>query len=214
MNHGQVIVIGSTHTDKGVCTSEALHQILCKIEPEYIFLEAQPEDYQKVLNGQLEDSLETTTIKKYVNEYTAKHIAVDLNEMPNREKYRKLMNTFNTNSESSRVLGEYNALCEKYGFEYLNSLQADQMQDYINFLESDIVKVINHPEMSVMYDEFKSLTDRRESHWLSVVNEYHAKYNIETSVLLIGAGHRISLREKVLTLKPTNNINWNFEYFR
>ncbi len=215
MEGSKIIVIGSTHSEKGVCMSESLYQILCEIEPDYIFLEANPSDYKKVLEGQLQDSLETTAIKKYVKDYDTKHIAIDLSDMPNRESFRKLMNTFSNNDEYNKVLTEYGSLSQMHGFKFLNSAQADQMQDYVGFLESDIVRMINHQEMSVLYEEFKSLTTQRESHWLSTVNEYHSKQNIETSVLLVGAGHRITLKEKLQVLNPLDKSspNWIFNYF-
>ncbi|TCL13843.1 hypothetical protein EV198_0675 [Roseivirga ehrenbergii] len=209
----KIIVIGTTHSEKGRCTSDSLYNILKDIKPQVLYLEAKPIDYKKVLKNQLQDSLETQAIKQYLMTQTLNHHAVDLNDMPSREKFRKMLNTFNRNPEYQRVMDEYNDLCHFHGFKFLNSANADQMQDYLNFLESDIVKSINNKELTDIYNEALDLHTSRENHWISKITEQQAKTEFQEGVFLVGAGHRVTIKEKLDLLKQST-IHWDFEYFR
>ncbi|MCO6360635.1 hypothetical protein [Roseivirga pacifica] len=212
----KIIVIGTTHSEKGRCNSDSLYHILNDIKPQVLYLEAKPIDYEKVLNNQLQDSLETQAIKQYLKTHTPDHLAVDINDMPSREKFRKMINTFINNIEYQRVNDEYNELCHFYGFKFLNSSDADQMQDYLHFLESDIVKSMNIKELTDTYNEAFDLHTSRENHWISKITEHQAKSEFQEAVFLVGAGHRITIKEKLqkLDLLKQSTIHWDFEYFR
>ncbi|WP_339607595.1 hypothetical protein [uncultured Roseivirga sp.] len=211
----KVVVIGSTHSEKGICTSDMLYKALERIQPKCIFLEASPEKCRQVFKGQLRDNLETKTVKKYLTKYKSDYIPVDLNSLPSREKFQKMMNTFNNNPEYYRVLTEYNYLSGLWGFEFLSSPEGDEKQDYLNFLESDIVRIMGNEELLNMYKEWSSLNDMRENQWISKINEYHSKNEVNITVFLVGSGHRVRLMEKIKNrgLNEKSKPLWNFYYF-
>ena len=156
-----ITLIASVHSEYGFCNSNELYNIIQQIAPDVIFEEIPSNKFDAIYNSLLSDSLETYTIKKYLQKYPIDHFPVDLesNEM-NDQQFRTDLNTmfygFNQhNSEYNSVSNQHIFHTEQFGFPYLNSNYCLEILDHKKKLEAEILKDINLEKFSQTYSRWE-----------------------------------------------------------
>ena len=72
-----ITIIATGHKESGICNSDELLTIIERIAPDLIFEEVPPHKFEGVYKGTVTDSLETMTIKRYLDEHPIDHFPVD-----------------------------------------------------------------------------------------------------------------------------------------
>ncbi|WP_293297582.1 hypothetical protein, partial [Pedobacter sp. UBA4863] len=214
-------LIATRHQENGLCTSDALYQIIEKISPDVIFEEIPPSKFEAVYKGLRQDSLETRTIKRYLSRYPATHFPVDAETDEITDKfikndYRVMVNLFVNYSI------EYRDLCikrqlssEEKGFSYLNSNEWTYLSKRIDILEEQIVNSLNNDTLNQRYKEWLNVLDIRNDEMIRNIYKCVKFNECKNGLFLVGVEHRRQIIDKIHLLEKHSHskINWNFNYF-
>jgi len=109
MQRCSITLIATRHKEIGRCTSNELYQIIEQIAPDVIFEEVPPSKFDAVYKGLLHDTLETHTIKRYLEKQPTAHVPVDaeIDEVTDtftESDYNVMVNIFGRHSSEYRSL--------------------------------------------------------------------------------------------------------------
>ena len=214
-----IILIGTGHYEVGLYNSDELLKIIEEINPEIIFEETNRRQHDPVYAGVREDTLETHTIKRYLQINPIEHLPVDLDTDPSIEGpivngYSQLCNFFKSKSpEYDHLSNQILQLAFKFGLPFMNSGQCRAIREQIMFLEKTFLKRINHPQFYEVYNNWLDLHDRRENEMIKNIYNNIDGYN--NALFLVGAEHRQPLINKILKFEANHEmkLNWVFDYF-
>lgn len=210
----KVIVIGTTHTEVGLCTSDELTKIIEDISPSIIFCEAAHEVFDEMLKAN--DDFNTPEIKvlrEIIHKGIIEVIPIDVNENPFDRRLEAMFELF------EKHIKEYSYASEiqfneafRLGFSYLNSEDSDQIHRDKSAMEKNFVERAKNGQLSKMHIDWLEWNDKREKHWIDEIHDYLKKYKTSNALLLVGSAHRIGLMEKIKKLLNSNEFipNWDF----
>ncbi len=103
MQRCSVTLNATRHKESGQCTSNELYRIIERIAPEVIFEDVPPGKFDSVYKGLRHDSLESHTIKRYLERQSIAHVPVDadLDEITDvfaKSDYNVMVNIFGRHS--------------------------------------------------------------------------------------------------------------------
>jgi len=208
-----ITLICTMHLGIDKCNPEELYDIIEKENPEVIFEEFDvsrtDDEYYK--NGHYknqDNSVETTTIMKYLENHQVIHIPVDTYDVTYfpKEMYAKISN----NNEEYSNLFTTILLSGQQGFSYLNSIECNNLFDRLHALEEEVVKNLNDEWLSNAYKSWQLVTDNRENEMLNNVYKYTKENKYNNAVLITGAEHGkpILSKAKEYNIKENLEINW------
>jgi hypothetical protein len=214
-----IILIGTGHWDLGLYNSDELLKIIERIAPEIIFEETNRRQHDPVYAGVREDTLETYTIKRYLQIHPIDHLPVDLDTDPSIEGpiangYTQLSNFFKSKSpEYDQLSNQILQLASKFGLPFMNSDQCRAIREQIMFLERTFLKRLNNQQFYKVYNNWLDLNDRREMEMIKNIYNNIDGYN--NALFLVGAEHRQPLINKISKFEPKHEmkLNWIFDYF-
>lgn len=217
-----ITLIASVHSVHGFCNSNELYRIIQQIAPDVIFEEIPSNKFTAIYNGLLSDSLETFTIKKYLQKYPIAHFPVDLeskemNDLQFRTDLKNMFNVFNQhNSEYNNLSTQHIFQTEQFGFPYLSSNFCLETIKYKKKLEAEILKDINLEILSQTYLRWIKFVHERENAMIKNINRYCEYNKFENAIFLVGTEHRKPIMDIVLALENSskNDLSWNFDYFK
>lgn len=214
-----VIVLGTAHSEGGVCTSEELYKIIEEISPEAVFCEASPEKLPLYIKRNDVITPEMEVIKKLINENSIKIVPIDVNEDPFDKRLETMFKLIKR--EMPEYLGASGMLTSETnlkGFPFLNSEAGDiicrdleSMEKYfINKNKKKYVGLLN------FYSQWLKWNNLRENQWISLIHDYFKINKPKKAVFLVGAGHRYRLMDKIENVKDRNKVivNWDFFHFK
>lgn len=213
-----VIVLGTFHTEVEACSSQELLSIIKQISPEVVFCEAPPEIFPDMVAAEKNfNTPEIKAIRELLKESNIKIIPVDIYGMAvDDESIDEMFDLFEQKMENYKnaVLNQIDETYEK-GYYFLNSKKNDKINFDKILMEREIVTRENNRKLSLNYTNWAKWHDYRECLWMSRINEYFNNNDINKAVFIIGAAHRVRLKEKLKTIVNTDllSANWNFDYF-
>ena len=163
-----IILIATGHREQGKFSSKELLKLIGRITPEIIFEEVPPIKFKGVYEGTISDSLETKTIKRYLDKHPIDHFPVDLDvdqlvENNHRRDMQELDMIFGDHSSEYRFLSAQHAfLAERDGLLYLNSFQCEEILERRVLLEKEILRKINLESLSQKHISWLEYNDKRE----------------------------------------------------
>jgi hypothetical protein len=215
-----ITLIATVHNGRGLCNSSELYKIIESIAPDTIFEELSTVGFAAIYSGQRADTLETTTIKSYLQKYPISHFPVDLdgNELVNirfKNDIIEMFDVFDNTKEYRLLSSERDILAERLGFPYLNSERYRNLLERKHFLEGSILRMMNNEELFQTYKGWVDINDRREDGMVSNIYKYSALNPYSRGLFFIGAEHRKSVMDKILKFEMSNEfkLNWTFDYF-
>ena len=217
-----IIILATGHRESGICNSNELIKIIAQIAPDIIFEEVPPKKFDGVYKGSISDSLETKTIKRYLHKHAIDHFPVDqdinqLIENRFRRDIKELDNIIGYHSPEYNDLSDQHAIMvEQYGFPYLNSDQCEELLERRRLLEEEIVRIINHEQISQKHKGWLDYINRRENEMINNIYKYSALHKYNRALFLIGAEHRKPIMDKLPKYEKNNKpeLNWIFNYFK
>jgi hypothetical protein len=214
-----VIVLGTAHSEDGVCTSEELYKIIEEISPDVVFCEASPEKLPRMLKRTDVQTPEMNVIKKLINEKPIEIVPIDVNEDPFDHRLEAMFSLIKREMEeysgANRMLS--NELYLK-GFPFLNSLESDKIFRDKNSMERYFIDVnkVKYKGLSNFYSDWLKWNDKRENQWINLIHNYFKINKPKKAVFLVGAGHRFRLIDKIKDIEVSNKLllDWDFFHFK
>jgi len=146
------------HRESGLCTSNELIKIIENIKPDVIFEEVAPSRFAAYYKEQSVSTLETNSIKKYLETHKIKNIPVDKDvDMPeiidNYKKYSYLNDYFFHSSIDYCKLWEKNVqMSDQYGFKYFNSTAHTEISDNLHKMERLLIRRSQSDKLDSLYN--------------------------------------------------------------
>src|SRR6478609_514349 len=216
----KITLIATVHKEYGSCNSTELYKLIEPIAADAIFEELSPNGFTAIYGGLHSDTLETNTIKSYIQKYPISHLPVDLekNELINKDLKNDILEMFEIFRQSYQyniLLAQHNILSQLVGFPYLNSYQFSELSERRISLEKSILKKMNHQKWLMTYKRWEDIIERRENEMVKNIYNYCDRNKYTKAVFLIGAEHKKPIMDKILKFEKQNknDLNWNFNYF-
>jgi len=221
MSMPMITLIATKHKEKGLCSPNELYKIIERIAPEIIFEEVPPSKFAAVYKGSRKDSLETGTIKRYLQQHPIDHIPVDLDteeviDRTIKNHFQKISYTFCYYSpEYNYLSNQLASLSEQFGFPYLNGDQCSRLMERKLILELHLLRIINNEMLSNAYTDLSNYLDQRREEMISRIYSYSDFNKYDRALFLVGAEHRKPIMDKVHKFENANKqkLDWNFNYF-
>lgn len=215
-----VTLIFTRHKELGVCTSDALFQIIESINPEVIFEELSEALYEEAYSAKTLNNLESVAIRKYLTNHDVVHIPVDTYDRPknyDRDQnhlYNKLTESVGIHSFHFRgLLDQQSSLISEYGFHFLNSSKNEKYFENMDALKEKILNTLNDENLYRIARLDKDVIEKREEVILDNVYNFSKKNTYNHALMFIGSGHRKSIMKKIEDRNKTENIKINWYSF-
>ncbi|MGH8491874.1 MAG: hypothetical protein ACRERR_02030 [Moraxellaceae bacterium] len=212
---GVISLVGTLHQERGRVNSFELDDILRKILPEVIFIEA-PASIKDVSSWLSKAKpTESLAISKYLDHHAAKIVPVDL--LINEDSY--LRNPREVIGYVEKVSGKYCQLFDQDkinmidgGFAYLNSEPYQEIKQQMDGEIQRILGLRKCPSLDKAYSSWLCDDERREIEMLSNIELYCRQNSFERAVFLVGAAHRASIVSKSMAHSKSGQTNLQWDY--
>lgn len=217
----KITLVFSAHRENGLCNFEELLKILRAIEPEIIFEEIRPSDFDSYCKHGTKSTLETQAIARYLDFKSVRRVPVDRYDIPgNRmvEFKRELDCAFDYVEQTSR---EYQLLHEEnhrnahqHGFRYLNSAALARAMARVSEIEEKIINETGAQGLMRCLEKWRHMTQCREREMIGNIYDYCRENVFDVGVFLIGAAHQAGIVKEIETFSSTevDLIDWSFLY--
>jgi hypothetical protein len=216
----KITLIATVHKEYGSCNSKELYKIIEPIAADAIFEELSPNGFTAIYGGSVSDTLETSTIKSYIQKHPISHLPVDLerNELINKDLKNDILEMFQIFSQSYEyniLMAQHNILSQLVGFPYLNSSQYSELSERRISVEKTILENRNDEKWFLTYKRWWDIIELRENEMVKNIYNYCDRNKYTSAVFLIGAEHKKPIMDKILKFETQNKkeLNWNFNCF-
>jgi len=210
-----ITLISTYHSESGLANCNELYQILDKIKPNIIFEEIPQSFFDLYYKDKTKSNLESQTINMYLIEHDIKHIPVDYYNVPKDffENTGKVHEYVERRSRTYRYLVDRNKyLLTQYGFPYLNSIDSEICNSKLSTEIKETLHESKKSELIEIWNTWEKIEEERESEMIKNIYDYSYRNEYNQGVFLLGAGHRVSIKEKIKNkIKQKDLIHWNFE---
>jgi hypothetical protein len=223
-----ITLIATDHKERGLCNPHELFKIIEQISPDVIFEEIPPRKFEAVYAGTRQDTLETKTIKVYLQKYPATHhypVDLDIEQATEKQIESELDGIPFICKDYSP---EYNYLdglipywSKKYGFPFLNNDRCSEIISRKKVLEKQILdalrkdkrqRAMDHETLNLAYKQWIDQNDDRENEMLKNIYSYMESKKYASALFLVGAAHRKPMQQKIREYesKKSSKLNWTF----
>jgi hypothetical protein len=209
----RVVVVGTYHSEAGPVTVDALESIVTSLRPDVLFLECPPEALEDYLS-RAEPSLESGVAARLQASGRVQLVPVDLPTPSarffwNQQELIRRVESRNLDYCALVDLGARRT--RESGLAYLNSAEFDSRWDCIDVEVRETVARFRDTQLMESLDEWSRQNERREEAMIEAIDTTMKQGAFERGVLLVGAAHRRSIREKV-TRRPeaVDSPSWLF----
>lgn len=203
-----ITFISTVHRNLGKCNAIELYEILRKIGPDVIFVEALENtysNYEKQLFSSFEifhKKLEIEAIQRYGLLKSFNYIPVldyGLSDVFS-EKYTLVC----TNPLHQKMNDNFNSLASEQGFQFLNSDESIILQEQMRKFE---LNLLNDVDLNQDVDKY---IESYENSMIQNILTYSKENHYVNAVFLCGVAHRSSIINKIKSLncKEETNLKW------
>jgi hypothetical protein len=206
-----VTIISTVHKEMGKCNAEELCEIIVKINPEVIFLEALDNTYstyEQFVFSQFEvyhKKLEIKAIQKYSSNRSFQYIPILDNELP--DSFDTKYNVIGENIEFQKLFNNFNYLASVRGFQFLNSNESIRLQEEMRMLE---IRLLKDSESNNIVSED---IDAYEKSMIRNIYSYCRNNQFNSAIFMCGIAHRKSIIDKTENFNPKEEISINWVIF-
>lgn len=211
----RVTLVNTVHEERGSVTVAALVTLLERLSPEVIFAEIPKSHAARYANGS-HGNLESLAVADFSRRHRVSVVPVDRNE-PSEEFSRVTQDLFERVERASRdyrALVDHHGECVKQGgLPYLNSSASAQAFFGIQSEVRATIEWVRAPHLHVVYDKWLDEIELRDQEMLANITQYAGESALVSGVFLVGAAHRRSILEKVLSDRGTGRspVEWQLE---
>jgi hypothetical protein len=204
----KITLISTVHKEIGKCNSDQLCEIIEKIGPEVIFLEALENTYSKYDKmrhssfGVLHKKLELSAIQKYSIKTSFDYVPVLDNGLS--DSFEKKYDIVCEKRELQDLIDNFNFFAAEHGFTFLNSIDSIKLHEEMRMLEK---RLLNETEVEKVVKED---IDAYENSMLRNINSYCKNKKFIKAIFMCGVAHRKSIIEKIEKYKvqEETNVSW------
>lgn len=208
-----ITLVCTVHKENGAASASNLYKILEKIQPEVIFLEVTPDDFD---NYYAAPGLEPKAVIQYKRNRHVALVPVDLSiaDKNIHMKFQRLFGVIDSNSTTyyQQKDCDIQKCVYKYGFSYLNSDQHSKDHADLNEQDLETIRKIDDPEITKLYEYWNTMILCREDEMMNRVYKYSRDNTFQKAVFLVGAAHRGSIikKSKEFSNHDPESIEWNY----
>lgn len=215
----KITLVCSTHRENGLCNAGELLKILRAIEPDAIFEEVRPLDFDSYYKTQW--SLEAQAITKYREQKLFQQVPVDRYDIPEnalakiKEDFDCVLDCVARASQEYLLLDEDNdKSVRQYGFKYLNSIACATRMARISEIEEKSIRATGDQGLIHALERWCHFIQRREHEMVGNIYEYCRKNVFDTGLFLVGAAHKMGIIKEIEKYASTEAhlIDWNLAY--
>jgi len=205
-----ITFICTVHKRNGKCNSRKLRKIIEEFNPEVIFEELSPAVYDECYGIKNRPTLETRAIKKYLRKHIIKHIPVVGTEL-DIESMLKIMEQ-EKNTDYQKLIANLTSSENKYGFQFLNSKQCEDLCEKMRMLERKILRDGDDVVWARIYQRNREAIETYENTIIKNIYAYSEENKYNNALMFIGAAHRRSIIQKIQEYQKNEKIelNWTF----
>ena len=207
----QITLISTVHEEIGKCNSDELCEIIEKISPDVIFLEALGNtysDYDKLMFssfGVFHRKLEISAIQKYGVNNSFEYVPVLDNGLS--DSFDKKYDMVCENRELQKLIDNLKSLTAEHGFKFLNSIDSIKLHEEMRMLER---RILNESEIEKVAIQD---IDEYENSMIRNIYSYCKTNTFNTAVFMCGVAHRKSIIEKIEKRKAQEDIDLSWTIF-
>jgi len=207
----KITLISTVHEQVGKCNADELCEIIEKISPKVIFLEALEKtysDYEKLIFssfGIFNKKLEISAIQRYGVNTTFKYVPVLDNGLS--DSFEKKYSIVCENREMQNLIDNFDSLAAEHGFKFLNSVESIKLHDEMRMLEK---RLLNESEISKLANDD---IDTYENSMLGNIYSYCKTNKFNTAIFMCGVAHRKSIIEKIEKFNVQEEIDLSWAIF-
>lgn len=215
----RLTLIFTRHKSIGICSSEALLQLMHAVDPEVIFEELSLENYELAYGKQTLNNLEPEAIRKYLSIKPIWHIPVDTYNLPS-DYYTKVdflhsKLTRNAGEQSFHLrnfLDRMESQIYHHGFHFLNSNQIELWFERLEELKEKALEKLKNSNLYEISQLNKDIIEKREEVILDHVYKYCTENEFSRGLMFIGSGHKKSIRKRIQSRIESgeNRISWSY----
>lgn len=208
----RVLVVCSVHRQGSGASSSELHWLLCRLQPEVLFLEHSAAEVAAFINGETA-SLELAAAVHYRDHAGSELVPVGM-PLADPERLKPLFEEMFAKIEMSnprycQLRDERDHHLERGGLAFLNSHSGTLFQSEIDREFRGSVAALNESGLTSTFEQWSTLHDRREWAMIRHVEEFAESRPFKKAVLIVGAAHQLSLYEKVRRTDPSSAMVWD-----
>lgn len=214
----KITLVCSAHRENGHCNAEELLKILRAIEPETVFEEMLPSQFDLYY---AHGSVEAHAIARYRAFKKFESVPVDRYDIAEnllaaiKRDFDRVFDCVARASQEYRLLEEESdERVQENGFRYLNSAAFAQKSERMCEIEDTIVAESGDPDLIRGLEKWRNLIQRREAAMVSNIYDYCRRNVFETGVFLVGAAHKTDIVKKIqeCASMEAGLIEWKFTW--
>jgi hypothetical protein len=185
----KITIVCSAHRESGVCNSEELLRILRAIEPEIVFEEVRPADYD-FYNTR---TLEGRAITRYRDFKAFQRVPVDRYDLPHdlRAAIDSVLDHVEATSPEYCLLKEQSDIAvQLHGLHYLNGFAFESAIRRLSEIEDKAIREAGDQNLTRGLEMWRDIIQERETEMIGNIYEYCRENVFRTGVFLVGAAHK------------------------
>lgn len=207
------------HRENGRCNARELTEILRRIEPDVVFEEIRPSDFESFLAQGIAWSLEAHAIATYGDMVEIRRVPVDRYEVTEDALFALKTKIDAVFSYVDGTSPEYRSLSETnregailYGFSYLNSSHFDTVSKRLAEIEDSAICATNNQEMILGLAWWREINQQREREMVRAIYDFCHKESFNEAVFIVGAAHKVGIVREIKrhAERETTPIEWSF----
>jgi cation transport regulator ChaB len=215
----KITLIGTVHEAEGACSFQNLYRIIEVLNPQIIFEELFPSDFNAYYKDKTKRRLETDVLNAYLEKHQVAHLPVDYDYNPPASFWKAHQQMHRRVEDNSFV---YRNIIDQYiinkrsgGFKYLNSSNYESLNHELQVAIDDTLQKLNNEEFFQANTEWNDLMEKREHTMITNIYRYSKEHTYTQGLFYIGAAHRESIKKtiQIYNKKEDIKINWNCENY-
>ena len=214
----KITLVCSVHRENGLCNAGELLKILRAIEPDVVFEEMLPSDFDSYYRLGTKSNLESQAITRYREFKSFQQVPVDRYDMPEnllaelKRGFDCVCDRVEQTSQAYRELNEeQNNRAAQFGFTYLNSVAFATTMARTSEIEEKTIIETGDQGLIRGLERWRHAIQKRELEMIGNIYQYCRENVFDTGVFLVGAAHRTGIVKEMERHASTEAdlINWN-----
>lgn len=206
-----ITIIGSYHSEIGLCNPVELYKIIEIFKPDIIFEELPAHVFHSIYSGlHQSNTVESKAVSAYIRNYEVKHFPVDTYSYYFDKIFSEYELLFQFDDNYEIIFTELIMNIQHYGFKFLNSSRCTKQIAELKRLELKILTDNCSKELLTKYLQEEEIHDKREWEILNNICNYSIIHPFNNAILICGTDHKKGLLEKINhhCLTDKTMINW------
>ncbi|MEJ2466461.1 MAG: hypothetical protein P8045_12285, partial [Candidatus Thiodiazotropha sp.] len=173
-----IILVSTTHKEKGLANLDNLYSVLQYINPEIVFTELPYDEYSDYFTNFTKRTLESDTINTFRKNKQIEIVPVDMSspDITVLNEINCLFDAIHNKSKSiDSILEHIEIYTRQYGFPYINSEKHYEHLTSQKEEEQKTIQNMNNKMFTDLYKKWINLNSLREDEMLSNIQNYFIK---------------------------------------